>query len=45
MSNTRGAMSASTKPSGPVPLPFVWVSSSGPLGGNVLVLGGSASTQ
>jgi hypothetical protein len=35
-------MSAPTPQPGPIPLPFVWVSSSGPLGGSVLVLGGSA---
>jgi hypothetical protein len=35
-------MSPTPAQPGPIPLPFVWVSSSGPLGGSVLVLGGSA---
>jgi hypothetical protein len=42
MPNTEGAMSSTTAHPGPIPLPFVWVSSTGPLGGSVLVLGGSA---
>jgi hypothetical protein len=36
-------MSTATAQPGPIPLSFIWVSSSGPLGGSVLVLGGSAT--